>query len=400
MRRRPKHDRVLLDSLHVPEFERDSEFLRLYGAFMGARITGGVTRISSARVQVGFWRALENRLIVDEIKQDDVQLMRTQIRAGARPILYVYRVAGLPGGELVCPDDTVALTAYRAESIDTVPCLVLAPDSSILEHSAFVVKTLPTAPDRPMAIIGTMAPDEPRLARILGDGAEHGEIEADFGLRQLEAQTSYALRRLRHFHLQGAASTHYHHSLASALTRGARLVGALRRIGMVSYPDAAAVVTRSLYELWLSVYLDWLAPELVGPGFQIHATSTRRSRKKAMEILSRQMLANGWNKQDVERLNGGRERLFRIIESPTERARVNPGAILHDEIYSRLCQFAHQDFAAGSPFLTSLRRKESPARFKPENNELHARFLLQVSDIAVSGIVACVSSDTGVSVAK
>lgn len=395
LRRSRRYERVRLDKLIIPPGAQDDEFMRLYLTFMAGVAPVASTRLSRHEIELGFRRRAVGELIIDEVPADDLELMRASIRSGARPAVWVYPKSANVNPRFTCADDSLLYSAYQAEGIEILPCFLLRPAPEFLEHGAIVASALPNAPGQPLAIQSIMVPSRPRVARIVGEDIENGTANLGGALSELQLQLLKVLRRLRMFHKQGTAATHYHHSLASALARAARLVEALRRIGVASLPDAAAVNVRALYELWLSVYLDWLSPELVGPAFKIHATSTRGARKKALSTIAAQHRAAGWSQHDSEKMTASRERLFRLVESPSERATINPGATLHGKIYPRLCRHAHQDFAAGSPFLGTLSRRDSPTRVEMTNGEVTARFLLQVCDISVGGIVSCVRADTG-----
>jgi hypothetical protein len=395
LRRTPRRDRVRLNQLKVAPYQEDPTFMALYLSFLDGERSVGVTRLDRGLIQAGFRRPGDRGIRIDDVRPDHLQLVRTQIRAGSRPQLWVYRSTHKDDKLYTCSDDVVTYTAYTAEGIAFVPCYVFDPDPATLQHAAFRSRVLPQAPDRPIAITDIVLPAQPKIARILGDDVENCTIDAGDGIVRLEAQLLLALRHLRRYHTRHAATTHYHHSLASAVARASRLVEALRRIQIGSLPDASAVIVRAIYELWLSVYLDWLAPELVGPVFKIHGMSTRAQRRGAMPIVLDNMRAHGWSTSDAEAYNAGRARLFRLVESAAERATMNPGASLHGEIYPRLCSYTHQDFAAGSPFLVALSGRESPTRLRFDEEAREARFLLQVLDIAIGGITWCIFSDTG-----
>jgi len=394
LRRSRPSESIHIDDLTIPPFENDPQFDAYFADFIEGRSLVGVTRLDRSRIQLGFRRGSGDKLVIDGESDEACTIMRGQIKSGARPTVWLYLDRRHTPSCYVSSDDTPLLMAYDAEGVSAIPCTILSPDPEQLEHSAFALKTLADAPDRPAAFTNIIPATHPLVARILGVGAEEGTIDVAEGFAQLEKALVNALDRLRHYHRRGFAATHYHHSFATVVARAARLVRAVQQSCPMMMPDVAAVVVRALYELWLSLFVDWLAPELIGPVFKTHATSTSAQRKKAIQELAKRLRAGGWPDRAVHAEVAARNRLFKIVESPSERANINPAATLHHKIYPQLCHFAHQDFAAASPLLGALSSNESPTELRLRNADERARFLLQVSDIAVGGIVWCLQQDT------
>jgi hypothetical protein len=395
LRRRQKSEHIDLDRIVVPPFEHDPRFDLLYREFLDGRGVAGITRLRHDRIEAGFRRSFDNALVVDDVRADHVIGERAQIRAGGRGVLWVYRQKNSVNGLYSCPDDVTLLKAYEAEGISVVPCMVLDPEATTLDHSALLVRSLSTGSDHQVLFTGILQVAEPKLALLLHGIETPTSVEISLGFRDLQAHLLKALRRLRRYHRDRRSAPHYHHSMASSLTRAARLLEALDRLDATALPDVAAVIIRALYELWLSLYVDWLAPEFAEPAFQIHATFTRQQRRIAIREKVDAKRVEGWSERAVREYATALERLFHLVESPAERAKVSPGASIHNKIYPHLCQYVHQDFAAGSTFLRSLSECVSPKHFSGTLDP-DATFLLQVADIAVGGMVACVSEDTGI----
>ena len=215
--------------------------------------------------------------------------MRRMIRSGRRPALFVYsaRLHPISGYDLVCSDDVAVLLAYREERFGKVPVALLHPRRADLEESALLFRHIPTAPEAPAVFIQAMRPRSDVVPSLLGDtGHELASTEALKTIYRELLKKLFVLRRFNYKTPQ-ATRVHYHESLASALVRAARLVTGIHTMYRHSLFESAAALIRALYELSLSIYLDWLCPETIGPYFQQASRASSRTRKDVFSYIAR-----------------------------------------------------------------------------------------------------------------
>jgi hypothetical protein len=202
-------------------------------------------------------------------------------------------------------------------------------------------------------------------------------------------ETLVALRRFNAKSPQ-ATRVHYHESVASALVRSARLVAGIKQMYKIGTLESVAVLARALYELSITVYLDWLSPETVGPYFQLVANHSLGVRQAALDSVAKQWKSAGWTDADIEAWRKGQKRAFQLVGKPYDRAMVSPFARIHGKVYPLLCHEAHQDFISSSRFLGALNEGSEPLAVASKPIGGNNQFLLQIVDVAVGIICKCV----------
>lgn len=86
----------------------------------------------------------------------------------------------------------------------------------------------------------------------------------DSKFEHLQSTIDVLTGRLKNFHGAYSACIHYHQTLFSVLYRLSEIIQAIRLLIKNSFYYQAVALLRSVYEISLDFYVDWLAPEQVG----------------------------------------------------------------------------------------------------------------------------------------
>jgi hypothetical protein len=389
LRRRHHYELVDPESLHIPEFEADPQFMDLWGKAVHGVIPVTYTRLDPTRIAAGFLRNVGDLTPVRDPPLDarDVDALRADIRRGSRPPIVVYEVEGNSAFSYVCSDDEAALEAYRSLGVSRVPVHLLgtpthALDDACLEHRGDggirfnLVAEVAATRRRPLVLkVG-----EALLVREFFDRAC---VELDAVIADLRA-----------FHLPGG-DVHYHETLMSTLIRAKRAVKAIASLLKAHDFEIAVLVCRALYELSLSHYVDWVAPETIGPVMVNAARIPERDTKRYVEAAGDRLAAEGHDPSAVVGFKAGVNRLFALVRRVARKAGLAPGANDHPSIYHELSIFAHHDAVAASFFTgyvgTDLTAEQVDAAFA----EKATRLVAMVANWSAGLILDCARSEIG-----
>lgn len=394
-RREPRTVRISRDRIVVPDVEMDSEFGRLYDSHLRGELLVGYTRLSATRIQTGFKReSAGGPTTLVETGKDEafIRIVSAHLRAGSRPVVYLYRSSDGERKDYICSDDVNLMEAYRCAGIAAVPAAVLDPAVSSLEEGCltFSCRQSPQGPF--WVFVKAISPDYTTVPSILG--GSYIAKEAVQSLEMLQAAIDHTLTQLRRFHCDRVESTHYHHTLASVLVRASLILRGVRSLCAEGLSDQVLALVRALYEMSLSLYLDWLSPEEFGQHFVWHAQLDKEGRIAVWDDIDRQRLKDGWSPDAVRALRKSWERIQEYIGSTGKRAALSRFKDFHSQFYRRLSSSAHQDFAVGVKYAGALSGNED--RFSPRrDNEEDIAFLLKCADLAVANICAIVTADIG-----
>jgi hypothetical protein len=136
---------------------------------------------------------------------------------------------------------------------------------------------------------------------------------------------------------------HYHHTLYSVLCSLEQLLNAINLLLHNGLEHQVRPLVRSVYDLFLNFYIDWLYPEKMGALFQALAVLSRID-KLGPEHRSLN--------EAIRKTFGG---LVDILMNQSEKGRFSPlGEKAHQAIYSELSPSVHQDFGVTQDFGDSL----------------------------------------------
>ena len=373
---------VPVDQIEVPSFLPDERFRTLYTKFLKGE-EAWLMRIELLQITRGFVDS-GGVLHRKDVPQEDIDLLASKMRTGDRILLYVYRH---PKAGIVCPDDQATLMAYTQLGIHQAPVLFLAPDVLPGQVAALRVRNHHTPSGDLIGLLVVQSASVTTVASIFG----MTHVSVGDAVAKHTAILDTLLANLRQFQLKRDDPIHYHETLFAALVRAK---SALRSINLLADNGCwleARVVLRSLYELALGLYLDWLAPDFMGPLLHFTSVLTRQEYRSKRRRLYEDLMRKGMPKSASKLLEEDDLRGFDLANKVANRASANPLASLHKKIYSYLSRFAHQDYT----LVVEMAQSMVDGIFMESNGMGHfVRFL----DVVTTQLVNLVSGEIGTDV--
>ena len=153
----------------------------------------------------------------------------------------------------------------------------------------------------------------------------------------------------------------------------------------------ASVLVRTLYELALTFYIDWLAPEHFHKYLKISSITKEKEWLKECDKGVKENIRNGLKKSEAILIKNSHMKGFHLASTVSEKARIFPlGERYYKEVYSFLSKIAHHDFSMVARYSATLERNDDDIF-----NEDIIKKTIDYSDIFVSHIVVNVLSDIG-----
>lgn len=383
---------IPLDLIKVPQGRVEDEFFgSRYSAFLQGKAPIHETRISLSNVRRGFWKRSEGRwqLIEDPFSESDIAEVAAMVRLGSRPVLHLYEN---PNSEdtkrFVCSDDAVVHAVYERLGLSKVPVAVMAKPSG-LEESCLSVRCFPRKGKEPIPLLEGVVPVTHELVpSILG--TEKRPVAESF--ERLLASLSDTKLALRRFHQPGSTTLHYHHTLYSVLHRGEECVEAMHLLIEGRKPLSAAALLRSLHELVLVFYVDWLAPEHTYRYLQMASVQSEKQWEATCEQWRRVDIAAGTSPLEAKSIKDAHMRAFRLGSIVGERARLFPlGQEFQSDIYSFLSDIIHHDFSMAARYAHTLDHGDEAIY---HGEVVHT--ILYLADVLVAAIVTRIRDDIGI----
>jgi hypothetical protein len=156
-----------------------------------------------------------------------------------------------------------------------------------------------------------------------------------------------AASKVKEFHISNsecdADVVHYHQTLHSVAYRVVEGLAAIELLYENKMHHQMRPLVRSLYELFLNFYIDWLCPEQVGPLLQSLA-------------LLKQLAPNSAEAQNLKKaVESTYLGLVDVCSNASAKANLSPlGRLFHESIYPILSQVVHQDFSVMQEYAMTL----------------------------------------------
>ncbi len=385
----PHKEIKIEDAIFDGNLEIDDLFEKKYIKFMKGESHVYLTRIFIDEVQRGFWKRVNKDWVLfeDEISEEFLFLMLERIRLGGRPAIFIYKNPNKNSNKkYVCPDDQVVLRAYQLSGVNKLPVYLLGlPDG--LEESCLSMRNFWTGGSGGSTLLAGVIPIvQKSVPSFLG--LEKPKPSESFD--KLKSHLSNAKKRLKEFHVPGMVEFHYHHTLYSVLRRAEDSIESLKILIEAGKVLTAAGLLRSLYELALVFYVDWLDPNNIHKYFQMASVMSEADWKKRVEIMVGEM------KQDVsvdnlEEIKKAHMRAFHLGSKVVDRARIFPlGENFHIDIYKFLSDIVHHDFSMTARFASALDDGDE-AIFIGST----IKTILYLADIIVAAMVTRINDDVG-----
>jgi len=340
----------------LDDYPSDPIYDELLAKYYKGKICIGCTRISISRITPGFLKRVSERdfeYIKDPIGEDAIVGIARKILSGSRLPVMIYKNEMSDETDFFCPDDVAVLEAYRALGIRKVPVALLAPRDVELEESAIYVSNIETPDGYQEYIAQAVSANFTKVGTYFGNQSSVKISDVTWFLIN---EIGIRKQRLQKFHLSNS-QLHYHHTLSSILHRLEQIIQSIQLLVESNFYHQALALLRVMYELVLSFYIDWIAPELIGPWLQRAAIYTKQEWSKEVRAYFEQKDADLWNKSTVDIVKKSYNRSYDLASRVSEKARLNPLGLWHKDLYKYLSRIAHQDFTIAAEYANTLDQK-------------------------------------------
>ncbi|THT95968.1 hypothetical protein E9531_16945 [Lampropedia puyangensis] len=369
----------------------DEIFVSRYKAFLLGKSVVHQTRVSLDLIRSGFWKKDQQGnwgLINNPIDPKHLQDAIAMIRLGSRPALHLYENPNQSDSKrFVCSDDEVTYAAYGKLEISKVPVVLMAKPRD-LEESCLSVRCYQRKGKDSIALLEGIVPVIHELVPSILGQKKPELIET---LDTLTETLRDLKEPLRAFHQPGSVTLHYHHTLYSVLFRAEECLDSMKLLISKGRVLLAAALLRSLHELALVFYVDWLTPMQTYRYLQMASVIPEREWEATCERWRKEEIAAGTSPLDAKNIKDAHMRAFRLGSVVNERARIFPlGEDFHRDVYRFLSEVVHHDFSMTARYTHTLDNGDDAVYF---NDVLKA--ITHLSDIIVAAIVTRVRSDLG-----
>lgn len=368
----------------------DQIFLNRYLGYLKGKVTIYATRLSLDRIKPGFWQPNGQgfEYICDQVPEEDIVDMKNLIRLGDRPPLHIYHNPNKSDTfDFVCPDDVASYRAYASLGICLPPVILLGKPESLDESSVAIRQFKCTYNPYTPHINGIVSVTHNKVPSILG--AEKPDHSTS--LNKLTQAITTTKERVKEFHCGGMLTLHYHHTLYSVLLRAEETLKSIQLLfdnGL--YLNAASLV-RTLYELALTFYVDWIAPTQMYSLLQSAAVMKESEWEKFCEATYIKQTKAGLSAYDAKLLRDAKMFGFHLASTVSEKARLFPlGLEHHKGLYSFLSQIVHHDFSMNARYTNTLDHGDETVF-----HEDAAATTIYCADLFTAAIVTRILDDIG-----
>lgn len=382
---------IPLDQIKVPEGStKDELFSSRYLAFLRGKVPIHETRLSLSDIRRGFWKRSEGEWvhIEDTFSGSALADATAMVRLGSRPVLHIYDNPNPDDAKrFVCADDVVMHAVYEKLGLSKVPVALMAKPCN-MEESCLSVRCFPRkGKDHVPLLDGVVPVTHERVPSILGSNKP---AFAESLERLLHALTE-TKSALKHFHQPGATTLHYHHTLYSVLLRAEECVDSMRLLIEAKKPLAAAGLLRSLHELVLVFYVDWLAPGQTYRYLQMASVHSEKQWEETCEGWCRTDIAAGAAPLEAKNIKDAHMRAFRLGSVVGERARLFPlGERFQRDVYSFLSDIIHHDFSMTTRYAHTLDHGDE-AIYQADV----VQTVVHLADVLVAAVITRIQDDIG-----
>lgn len=375
-------------------FVYDEIFQNKYIGYLRGKLTAYATREPIINIKPGFFKPKKPDggfdYIIDEVDSSHISAMSYLIQRGDRQPLYIYKNPNKSDPHhYVCPDDVSTYFAYQNLGIEIVP-VVLLDNPSDIKESAIGIKTIISSKIGPISYMSNTV------------GVTHDLAPSFFELDRPEDATSidriieavdFARNKVRNFHRGGDEVMHYHHTLHSVLLRVRESLVSIKILFENGLHLNSISILRSLYELALTFYVDWLAPTEMYRYLQLASVVNQKKwEERCKNMYKDEVKRRELSEQDAKLLTDGHIRAYRLASVISEKARIFPfGIDHHRDIYEFLSDITHHDFSMIARYTYTLEHGDSAVFVEDAK-----RTVIHFADLLSASIVTRILGDTGV----
>ena len=371
-------------------FIPDEIFTEKYIKFTQGKLKAYATRISLTFIKPGFYKPTKEKLkyICDEVIGDEVEHLKKLIKMGVRPSLYLYLNINKSDKErFLCPDDVNTYRAYKELNIAKPPVIILGSKKG-LEESCYVIKAMKcTYNERTEHFDSFFCVSQKAQPSLLG--YEKPPFNESFD--KLIEVVKLTKIHVKEFHKGGNVELHYHHTLYSILQRAEESLTSMQILFNSKLYVNAGLIVRSLYELALTFYIDWLGPDQIYKYLQLSSVMKLKEWEKNCDKTLKEQVKDGLSRSDAQTLKDAKMRGFHLASKVSDKAKLFPfGEQHHQEIYSFLSKITHHDFSMTARYTNTLEHGDESVFHEDIINTS-----LYCADFFVAAIITRVLDDIG-----
>jgi len=379
------------EDLKQPDnIEIDQILLKKYKNYLTGKAKAYATRISISNIKCGFYKNTNDGLIyiLYDINKDVVEALKKIIRSGSRPSLHIYLNINKNDKEkFLCPDDLHTYLAYLELKIKKPPVLILS-SRKYIEESCYEIISLKNADGSfTPRFYGALETNSELIPLLLSNS----DLSYNLSLEKLIDSVKFVKNKLKEFHSNGIDAHHYHHTLYSILQRAEDTLVSIKILYEKKLYLNASVLVRTLYELALTFYIDWLSPEYFHEYLKISSMIKEKEWSEMCDKEIKENIQNGLKKSEAMLIKKSHTKGFHLASTVSEKARIFPfGEKFYKEVYSFLSKIAHHDFSMVARYRATLERNDDDIF-----NEDIIKKTIDYSDMFISHIVVNILDDIG-----
>lgn len=379
---------VPLDLIHIPKYAIDPDpiCIDLTIAFDQGKINAYATRVASSDILDGYYIQSTGELVTENTPTEEIDKWCAHIKAGGRPNLWMRENTSIPNApRFFYSDGGGALKAYLRLGIASIPVMILAAKPPVdLAQSCFVIGHGGQLKDPVARVESFLACNVKTVPALDKLGSPLLEI-----LHCARERFDALIGQVKIFHTDNESEQlHYHDSVYSTLIRAREAIDGIELLANANLWMSISALQRTLYEIYLSFYVDWLAPEIAYFPLSIAA----RTDSKTLNLIEKDLVKNYTKHRSPQRAQEFAKRALRFIRwlgQVKNKADFAPiGVALHSKYYDDLSSVVHQDFEQAASHANRF-RNNSFEYFESEQREALSNFVSIVS----AGIAQLVKND-------
>jgi hypothetical protein len=379
---------VSLDKLIINKsVELDENFLKKYQKFLTGKLPGYFTRIERNIVKAGYYTMLDGSWseYIEPVENWLVEEYVNKIKSGHRPFLVVIKnINKTCNKQYVCPDHVAALYAYENLDITMIPVIIL--DSNpVLSESAYLISHCYIGGKDIGCLMCGYKPYN--FTEVYSCCSSKNNLRDISVLDSISSKCDEVLQLVKDFHNKDKSEVHYNHTTYSIVYRLKENILAIKHLLSENYFYQAMGLVRSIYELSIDYYLDWLAPEFMGAWLQHKSRFNRNEINKMLSGIASEKVKPKHRDLYIKKM----EYIFSFLSNVSVKAEMFPlGAEFYDEFYRYFSSIIHQDFhmtERHAPLLDDVETNFS--------NDISIAQMVVFLDVISSSVLVRVSQDYG-----
>lgn len=379
--------KINFDDLRFDDtYEIDPLASGMFQNFSEGKLKLFLTRLQIYRITPGFYKPTKSGLVYVYKKPQSkhIEKVKTAIRQGHRPILYLYHSIKPDDDSFLCSDDLTAYNAYLELGISKPPVAIYASKKGV-EESCFILKGGMDKAEDYNYVDGFHYHTYKELPLKL---REKGEMSPKVFFEESISQLNKAREKLVLFHVEG--QIHYHHTVSAILERVTTSLVSIEMLFKEEHYLCAASIVRTMYEVLLNYYIDWLSPDIMPMYLQVNSVTSSKERMDGYNIAFKERVKKGISKTRATKLKESDLRCDQLASKVIEKAKMLPvDERFHRRIYSSLSKIAHHSFSVNELHF------EKTHGFNNQKYKALIYEIIGVSDFVVKQALNMASGDVG-----